>query len=233
MDSSSRRIPGHRLALPRPRTQTPRQIPNTNCILHGLNSWIGLSPTLSEVSITCPAATPGPIENTQLHNAFRRQSLIGWGHLFRGRISIAWSQIVARHYRMNKMKSEFNADRWNQAIIKALWDIFNSQWTTRNQVIHGVTLQDAQEKALTRLTIDITSAFQFGGYELTRHDTKLLDTPCEIILTRSLIQQRAWLKSFHTARDTWRKIDDLPETNPIDPGPQQTLITDHFQIDRA
>jgi hypothetical protein len=140
---------------------------------------------------------------------------------------------VARHYRTNKMKSEYNADRWNQAIIKALWDIFDSQWTTRNQVIHGATLQDAQEKALARLTTDITSAFQFGRYELTRHDTKLLDTPCEIILTRSLIQQRAWLKSFHTARDAWRKIDDLRETNPIDRGPQQTLITDHFRIDRA
>jgi hypothetical protein len=211
--------------------ETPTDL--TNCILHGLTSWIALSPTLSEVSITCPAATPGPSENTQLHDAFQRQSLIGWGHLFRGRISIAWSQIVARHYRTNKMKSEYNADRWNQAIIKALWDIFDSQWTTRNQVIHGATLQDAQEKALARLTTDITSAFQFGRYELTRHDTKLLDTPCEIILKRSLIQQRAWLKSFHTARDAWRKIDDLRETNPIDRGPQQTLITDHFRIDRA
>jgi hypothetical protein len=131
------------------------------------------------------------------------------------------------------MKSEYNADRWNQAIIKALWDIFDSQWTTRNQVIHGATLQDAQEKALARLTTGITSAFQFGRYELTRHDTKRLDTPCEIILKRSLIQQRAWLKSFHTARDAWQKTDNLRETNPIDRGPQQTLITDHFRIDRA
>jgi hypothetical protein len=105
--------------------------------------------------------------------------------------------------------------------------------TTPNQVIHRVNLQDAQEKALDRLTTDITSAFQFGRYELTRHDTKLLDTPREIILKRSLIQQRAWLKSFHTARDAWQKIDDLRETNPIDRGPQQTLITDHFPIDRA
>jgi hypothetical protein len=72
------------------------------------------------------------------------------GHLFRGRISIAWSQIVARHYRTNKIKLEYNADRWNQAIFKALWDIFDSQWTTRNQVIHGATLQNAQEKALAR-----------------------------------------------------------------------------------
>jgi hypothetical protein len=55
----------------------------------------------------------------------------------------------------------------------------------------------------------------------------------EIILKRSLIQQRAWLKSFHTARDAWRKIDDLREINPIDRGTQQTLITDHFRIDRA
>jgi hypothetical protein len=118
----------------------------TNCILHGLNSWIALSPTLSEVFITCPAATPGPSENTQLHDAFRRQSLTRWGHLFRGSISIAWSQIVTRHYLTNKMESEYNANRWNQAIIKALWDIFDSPWTTRNQVIHGVTLQDAQER---------------------------------------------------------------------------------------
>jgi hypothetical protein len=99
------------------------------------------------------------------------------------------------------MKSEYNADRWNQAIIKALWDIFDSQWTTRNQVIHGVTLQDAQEKALARLTTDITSTIQFGRYELTRHDTKLLDMPCEIILKRSLIQQRAWLKMTRKTKE--------------------------------
>jgi hypothetical protein len=69
--------------------------------------------------------------------------------LIRGRISIAWSQIMARHYRTSNMKSEYNADRWNQAIIQALWDIFDSQWTTQN----SVNIQDAQEKALTRLTI--------------------------------------------------------------------------------
>jgi hypothetical protein len=132
------------------------------------------------------------------------------------------------------MKSEYNTNRWNQAIIHALWDIFDSQWTTRNSVILGVNIQDAQEKALPRLlTTDITSAYQFGRYELTRHDTKLLDTPCEIILKRSLIQQRAWLKSFHTARDAWRKIDDLRENNPVDHGPPQTLMTDHFTGDRA
>jgi hypothetical protein len=59
---------------------------------------------------------------------------------------MAWSRIVTRHYLTNTMESEYNANRWNQAIIKALWDIFDSQWTTRNQVIHGVTLQNAQER---------------------------------------------------------------------------------------
>jgi hypothetical protein len=48
----------------------------------------------------------------------------------------------------NKMKSEYNANRWSQAIIRALWDIFDFQWTTRNSAIHRVNLQDAQEKAL-------------------------------------------------------------------------------------
>jgi hypothetical protein len=89
-------------------------------------------------------------------------------------------------------------------------DILDSQWTTRNNVIHhGENLQDAHEKALTRLKSKITSAFQFGRYELTLHDKKLLDTPCEIILNRSPIQQRAWLRICMTARDAWRKIDDL------------------------
>jgi hypothetical protein len=38
----------------------------------------------------------------------------------------------------------------------------------------------------------------------------------------------AWLKSFHTARDAWQKVDPIG-----DRGPQQTLITDHFRMDRA
>jgi hypothetical protein len=66
---------------------------------------------------------------------------------------------------------------------------------------------------------------------MTRYKT--LGHPCEIILKRSLIQQRAWLKSLHTAHDAWRKTGNLRENNPIDRGPQQTLMTDHFMIDRA
>jgi hypothetical protein len=117
--------------------------------------------------------------------------------------------------------------------IKSLWDIVDSQWTTPNQAIHGVNFQDAQEKALTRMESEITSAIQFGRYELTLHYKKLLDTPCEITLNRSPIQQRAWLESFTTAHDAWRKIDDLRENNPINRGHQQIPITDHFWIDRA
>jgi hypothetical protein len=60
--------------------------------------------------------------------------------------------------------------RWSQVMARlycTLWDIFDSQWTAKNSVIHGVNLQDAQEKAPARLKTEITSAFQFGRHELT------------------------------------------------------------------
>jgi hypothetical protein len=54
--------------------------------------------------------------------------------------------------------------------------------------IHRVNLKDTQEKELDYTTqIRHHLAFQFGRYELTRHGAKLLDTPYEIILKRSIL----------------------------------------------
>jgi hypothetical protein len=66
------------------------------------------------------------------------------------------------------MKSEYYADHWNQAIIQALWDIFDSQRTTRKSVIHGVNLQGRTRKG-TRLQTEITK----------KHDTKIFDIPAK------------------------------------------------------
>lgn len=134
---------------------------------------------------------------------FRRQSLMGWGHLLCERISTAWSKIVAHHYRTNKM-------------VRTLWD---SRWTTRNPVISVVNLKDKQEKALDPL--------KFGWYKLTQH---FWISPVESSSKDPKYNnEHGWKK----LQGHPRCMAKSRRSNPIASGPLQTLISDYFMIDRA
>ena len=89
---------------------------------------------------------------SDLQQAYRSQCLIGWSHVFYGRLSTKW-EIIANtaHEGMHFM--------WTGKIVRLFWEYGLDIWAIRNTLVHGTTGEFSQ---LERDKIDkmITALYQ-------------------------------------------------------------------------
>jgi hypothetical protein len=86
-----------------------------------------------------------------------QQNEIGWDHMFLGWFSCKWSSLQDEYYARQARATETKrqtGQRWQTAIIGAIWQQWFLLWELRNTELHGA---DARSQALAeRLVVDRT-----------------------------------------------------------------------------
>ena len=120
-------------------------------ICDSMTSW------LDRTRISPPTWIPPeePIQ-TQLRNAFKSQSKIGWDQFFRGRITKDWQHAIQTFYSERQPGKSFTPDQWMRTTIDALWTFSLTLWRQRNAALHGpdsaLTLKRRRKEAVTKAT---------------------------------------------------------------------------------
>ena len=107
------------------RLNTPPSL--RNMILHHVNNYYNndLLPDL----ITTPT-------NLILDDCIKKQTIIGWEHFIRGRLTLSFHPILNKYYRSNKLGRRFKSATWYRTIIRALWQLHQQAWLDYCNIIH-------------------------------------------------------------------------------------------------
>ena len=70
--------------------------------------------------------------------AFHSQKKIGWDQFFRGRLSMAWINVIDIYYHEWRPGQAFTPDQWMRTTIDALWTFAMTLWHQCCASNHGV-----------------------------------------------------------------------------------------------
>ena len=152
-----------------------------------MQRWIqGLRPT---PPVFPPTDDPN---DTALYNlitiAHNKQCNIGWAHFFRGRISLAWRDVLTHYYRYRRPPEPHSPKLWMRKTIDQIWNLYLSLWQCRNGELHGPDFETTRKKALDATRASVQRAFAQTQGNVSDYDRRLLHRhPVSEIL--------AWTKS--------------------------------------
>jgi hypothetical protein len=104
---------------------TPAEIKQV--ILHNLNQL--LEPSANIDIVTDP-------ETFELNKANNQQSMIGWRHFIRGRMSIEWGKTISNHLFDEKLY-HISAEKWAADLFSLNWKHILKIWKERCLEVHG------------------------------------------------------------------------------------------------
>jgi ribonuclease HI len=71
----------------------------------------------------------------ELHRAIEDQNAIGWNQIYRGRISIEFSNAQEHFYRWQQLpETTHNGHKWTRGLIHKIWETMLSLWHNRNTI---------------------------------------------------------------------------------------------------
>ena len=127
------------------------------------------------------------------------QNCIGWGHIFRGRLSSKWGQAQELYYQDNpdtRGAVYYTGKLWASQTTGQLIEISLMLWDTRNKLLHGATLAD-QNKIQREWAIQIVvKKFAEGTRNIRRIFPRLYLEPCNILCDRSTLQLLKWIETY-------------------------------------
>jgi hypothetical protein len=78
-----------------------------------------------------------------LHTLINDQNTIGWNQIFRGRMVTAWASLQQQSlYDNGCHKPSLSGRSWVATVVTTIWTRFFELWATRNQIVHGVNIND-------------------------------------------------------------------------------------------
>jgi hypothetical protein len=78
-----------------------------------------------------------------LHSLINDQNTIGWNQIFRGRMVTAWATLQQQSLCDNGcQKPSLSGRSWVATVVSTIWTRFFELWTARNQIVHGVNIND-------------------------------------------------------------------------------------------
>jgi hypothetical protein len=122
-------------------------------------------------------------DNEPLTCLRQEQTMLGWGQLFRGRLTRKWAEIqqaflvtlvVDRRY--------FTGDLWVRKLINLLWKFTRSLWDARNRDGHGHTPLENQAIRHNRLQASVHALYDSSPLMLAA-DRDIFFMPAEECLT--------------------------------------------------
>jgi hypothetical protein len=93
---------------------------------------------------------------------------------------------------------------WSSTLIQALWHFTSSLWQHRNQLVHGIIMEDQANKVLQDLHMQVEHHYaacrEDDAYVLPRHSYLFTQQTLAQWLTYSYDYLRCWLRSVEKAR---------------------------------
>jgi hypothetical protein len=106
-----------------------------------------------------------PLKNAvspELQKSIRQQTKIGWGQLWRGRLTKEIAVFMENHYRnLNLDSKRYTGTRWCKMLIQNIWNSVLQLWKQRNEMIHGIISSAQQEKTRERLEVKVQRYYKY------------------------------------------------------------------------
>jgi hypothetical protein len=145
----------------------------------GIKGWLEKSPINEETLDTF---------SNKIQLAFRHQSMIGWDHFVRGRISITWGNLINDTI----TKQEFDAEKWGTKIIDINFKYLLLFWEHRCLNEHGTTGDEQESKLKTKLLNEIMH-MQQTSLPRNDNDAKILHHDFEALRKLNSNQLQDWI----------------------------------------
>lgn len=150
------------------------------------------------------------IQNNALQEAIQEQNKIGWQHVFRGRISNKFQQMV--NERRDSALSTYESNKWTIAIIHTLWNFVSDSWDIRNKYLHGETEQEKLNITRERLIQEARKLYDFKD-QIPEKD-RIIFPPWEKLIKKQNDNIKMWTmtvkQTINILLDTTKQADDDP-----------------------
>ena len=170
-------------------------------------------------------ASPPAAQQEILKSAATSQYEIGWQNLFRGHLSNHW-RTARRTFLSDSKLPDQQALTWSKTLIRAIWKYSLTLWDSRNKVVHGLTSNTTESKALRLLKNETTQYYQVYAKDphmIQASRSFLFDRPLPIMQQLPRQQLECWLSPVREA------IATRPFSERTTHGPQPNLMKQFFQ----
>ena len=157
-----------------------------------------------------------------LQIAIRNQNQIGWGQVFRGRLASEF-QIYASQQKHGRPTNKYVSQEWSIRLIQWLWDQVESQWTLRNESLHGIDIEDTRSKVRGRITEEVRRLYALKNQLLSKDQRIMLNRPIETVLSWNTAQMQIWTETIRPTIN--RCIQDHDNDDEHDSDPAVNLST--------
>jgi hypothetical protein len=151
------------------------------------------------------------LTNTDLRNAMKDQSKIGWGNFFKGWISTKIQQLV--NEKRTEQLNQFEKIRWTCEIINIVWESERDHWNHRNKDKHGHTQEEEEKIKRDNLLKEAHEVFLLKAQIEPRYRSKLFQSWNRIKSKRSA-NLEIWIEttkqSVHYLLNVNKQADDDP-----------------------
>ena len=146
-----------------------------------------------------------------MQRAYQDQTLIGWEHFVRGRLSIHWQGLIANHLasrpsepggkHSHKTKKKKKSDQittsveWATRLIVAMWHGVLILWDLRNRELHGDRGLSQSTAEKIRLLQEAERILEISWNYQEHFDIEWFKKPIEELEKYSVISLKAWVRN--------------------------------------
>ena len=148
--------------------------------------------------------------NIMIFKAWQEQKSIGWGQLFRGRLSSKWRHAQELYYQDNpdtRGAKFYSGKQWAKLVVGKLIGISLHLWDTWNKVLHGTTVQEQNQIQRIRVIQVVTQKHREGLKQVRRKFPSLYMEPCIQLRDKPTIQLVKWIETYNACMGSIRKED--------------------------
>ena len=131
-----------------------------------------------------------------------KQDTIGWQHFLKGRISKQWSiaQRACYAQRTDLDKRKYTILRWRRHLVKSIIEGSIKCWETRNQALHGDTIQASTKIRIQKLRVRVAKSYANDRLLVPPLLRNLFKMPLQHRLTHRATQLQKWLETINVAK---------------------------------
>jgi hypothetical protein len=141
--------------------------------------------------------------------AIKFQAMIGWRHIFAGRLSQEWLLLQELSTTTTKIRKR-HSSVWGASIVKVMLSQFIKLWELRNKEVHGKTEEQQETTRNTKLCIEVRRLNTMRDIERPSNvclfhediDTSIDQTTAKTIAIYISSHMRAIIKSVQRFADT-------------------------------
>ena len=126
---------------------------------------------MNETELFPRSCSDSPMQELILQ-AWQEQRRIGWGQLFRGRLSAKWGHAQEMYYHDNpdtRGAVYYSGNLWAAQTIGQLIEMSLMLWDTRNKLLHGATLADQTKIHRERAIKIVAKKFAEGNRNIRKN----------------------------------------------------------------